>query len=948
MFQINTRHLNNRIATLLIASSGALFAQTSAVGHVAGKVTHPDGTPAANQLVQVVTPRGNRELRTDAKGQFLVANLVPGKVVVRIDARDMMEFRSEILVMVNQTATLNIHLRPQAGQVVTVVDVDASLPLNTTDQALAKTGFTTTMEQVDNLPIPLTTSSDRLNTILTLVPGSVLGSAFHGGSTMAYHVDGVDTTDSNWGGNGTNLNNDLIDQVQILTGGISAKYGRFDAGLVSVTTKSGTNAFEGSVRLALSNPKWGGVGKTPEIYKAMGMDMSRPMDATTTIQSYTFLGPILKDRLFFSLGYQTYSPAQRTQLSTSGLGFGSVPYVATTSETRKDMKLDWIINESNRLSAQYNAVKAESTNQFTNFGKPTSLATLSGLARTEKGYYSLAWTTQLASNLLLDLKFNDAFRKEGGSGTGATGGDSVATWRDVPDYLLFDNGDCSNAKEDRHQKVYSAGVTWFGNGMGEHQIDAGVQSYTYTMESAALDFPSGFLINFNGFIPGAASPALANRILEVANPALTSLVWQQPVAGKATTRNQSVYLNDTWTVDKHISLNLGLRYDKFTSDTVPENNHYSTDALAPRLAFTYDLHGDKADIVTFSAAVYAAQILQGNLANASVTKTPITQTYAYLGTGGPAQGTGADALASTGAINWAAWGNYAGARGQNNPVSISDPIKNRTTFVDPNLKAPRTRELTLGYRHEVARQSFTATLIRRWMDRFVDDIWYGNGISNGVAKILIANDPDGWEDYYALEMTYRNNLSEHVSFGGNFTWSRTLTNTESQANNFGSGITRDRLAPAGPTNMDRPFILHADATYRNTVGKGTYNVSLLGSFFGKESARYRWGTAVTPTALVNQGYAATYRKYFPELGPLHQPEHYTLDLQVGLDYPIAGKARVFGKINIMNVLNYMPNYSNTYYGTAYTGTYTPYALVDGMGTMNVNPRTLNLDFGLRF
>jgi len=58
--------------------------------------------------------------------------------------------------------------------------------------------------------------------------------------------------------------------------------------------------------------------------------------------------------------------------------------------------------------------------------------------------------------------------------------------------------------------------------------------------------------------------------------------------------------------------------------------------------------------------------------------------------------------------------------------------------VDPNLKAPRTRELTLGYRHEVGKQSFTATLLRRWMDRFVDDIWYGNGISDGVAKILIS------------------------------------------------------------------------------------------------------------------------------------------------------------------------------------------------------------------
>ncbi|NWJ42499.1 MAG: TonB-dependent receptor [Geothrix sp.] len=949
MHHFKARSLSGRLCALLIASSGVLVAQTSAVGHISGKVTYPDGKPAVGQLVLLETPRGNREIRTDANGQFLVANLVPGKVLVKVNIKDMMDFKTEVLVAAYQTAVMAIHLMPQAAQTIEVIAYASTLALNTTDPSQAKIGLTTSMDHVDLLPIPVTTTMDRFTTMMTLVPGTNSGYAIHGASTMAFHVDGVDTTDSNFGNMGTGLNNDLMDQIQVLTGGVSAKYGRFDGGVFSVTTKSGSNTFEGSTRMTLSNPKWGGVGKTPEIYKALGIPLSRPLDNTTTIQSYTFMGPIIKDTLFFSLGYQTYSPSQKTAQATNGLTFGSVPYVATSSETRQDFKLDWSVDTSNRLSFQYNAVKSDNTNQSTNYGNPSSLATLSGLDHQERGYYSLGWTSQLSSNLLLDVKYNDAFYKKGGSGTGSTGGDSVVTWLDVPDFTLFDNGAFTSVKEERHQKVFSVGVTEYFNAMGEHQLEAGIESYKFTLESGALDFPSGYLISFNGFTPGASTPALSNRILEVQNPALTSLTWQQAMTGKATTKNHSLYVNDTWTINKNVSLNLGLRYDKFTSDTTPENNHYATDAYAPRLAFNYDLKGDRQDVVTLTAAVYTAQILQGNLANATVTKTPITKNYVYIGTGGPAQGTGADALTSTGAINWAAWGNLAGATGQGNPASTLDPIQNRTTFVDPNLKAPRTREITLGFHHETQKQAFAATLIRRWMDRFVDDIWYGDGIAPGVAKVLISNDPDGKRDYYGLEVTYRNNAIEHLSFGGNVTWGRAMGNDGAQANNFGSGISRDRLAPYGPSfPLDRPLIAHTDLVYRNSLGKGTYNVSLLGSYFGKETYGYRWGVALTDPSLVAQGYAYTYRKYFPELGPHHQPAYFTLDMQIGYEAPFAKWAKGFVKFNINNILNYMPNTMNTYYGTAYTGSYVPFTLVDGLGTVNVPPRSVTLDLGIRF
>src|SRR5205814_1435450 len=49
---------------------------------------------------------------------------------------------------------------------------------------------------------------------------------------------------------------DAIQETTVLTGGISAEFGRFTGGVVSSITKSGGNEFSGSVRDSLDNPKW--------------------------------------------------------------------------------------------------------------------------------------------------------------------------------------------------------------------------------------------------------------------------------------------------------------------------------------------------------------------------------------------------------------------------------------------------------------------------------------------------------------------------------------------------------------------------------------------------------------------------------------------------------------------------------------------------------------------
>ena len=76
-----------------------------------------------------------------------------------------------------------------------------------------------------------------------------------------FMINGVDINDNLFGTANNLFIEDAIEQTNILTGGISAEYGRFSGGVVNIVTKSGGNTFGGSFRENFSNPKW--IDETP-------------------------------------------------------------------------------------------------------------------------------------------------------------------------------------------------------------------------------------------------------------------------------------------------------------------------------------------------------------------------------------------------------------------------------------------------------------------------------------------------------------------------------------------------------------------------------------------------------------------------------------------------------------------------------------------------------------
>ena len=135
--------------------------------------------------------------------------------------------------------------------------------------------------------------------VMAMVPGVqyannpvVQGSS---GSANLYLIDGVDTSDPRVQTWGKALNFDSIQEVQVKTAGHEAEYGRSPGGIINLVTKSGGNDFHGTFRWVESRAEWGsdwqegkaGGGRTDE---------SRPI--------ITLGGPILRDKLWFFLGYE--------------------------------------------------------------------------------------------------------------------------------------------------------------------------------------------------------------------------------------------------------------------------------------------------------------------------------------------------------------------------------------------------------------------------------------------------------------------------------------------------------------------------------------------------------------------------------------------------------------------------------------------------------------------
>ena len=132
-----------------------------------------------------------------------------------------------------------------------------------------------------------------------------------------YYIDGINVTDGVTGTFGANLNTEIIQEQQVLTGGIPAEYVGTPGLLSSVITKSGTNQFTGSANYFFQNN-----GLVAEDQHASDQGFSRYDTAVTGG------GPILPNEAWF---FGSYRRLRRTDAIVA-LDGGDV--IRTVEETQ--------------------------------------------------------------------------------------------------------------------------------------------------------------------------------------------------------------------------------------------------------------------------------------------------------------------------------------------------------------------------------------------------------------------------------------------------------------------------------------------------------------------------------------------------------------------------------------------------------------------------------------
>ncbi len=268
-------------------------------GQIVGTVTDPSGAliPGANVIVRSVATGAARTGTTTDSGSFTFTNLQPDVYEVSATAPGFNTLRQQITITVGSKLGLDLKLEVgKAETVVEVTGVSAAISVNTETQTI---GSVISTEQLLELP-----TLTRNPYALVVTSGNVseddpsgrgAGVAINGLRSASTNIllDGVANNNEFTASMGQTTPLDSVQELGIITNNFTAEYGRASAGIINVTTKSGSNQFHGSV---YEFNRVSDLASNSFNNNAYGID--KPIFVRNQF-GYSVGGPIKRNKLFF-------------------------------------------------------------------------------------------------------------------------------------------------------------------------------------------------------------------------------------------------------------------------------------------------------------------------------------------------------------------------------------------------------------------------------------------------------------------------------------------------------------------------------------------------------------------------------------------------------------------------------------------------------------------------
>src|SRR6202171_1690906 len=298
----------------LIAGS---IAWGQATTSIRGTVTDSSGGYVGGALVTLTNPESKiaRTATTGDDGGYQFLFLAPGTYTLTVAATGFQKYeRTGLQLLVNTPVTVNVQLKVGGGK--ETVTVTAEEPaLNLVDASIGNSFDET---QVRDIPLEGRNVPDLLSLQAGVAyTGNPIGDkdqdtrngAVNGARSDQSNVtlDGVDVKDQSNGYAFTSVlpvTQDSVEEFRVTTTNYGADQGQGSGAQVTLVTKSGTNAFHGSMYEYIRNTI---TSANDYLVKQSELNIgapNKPLQLNRNIFGASVGGPLHKDRLFFFANYE--------------------------------------------------------------------------------------------------------------------------------------------------------------------------------------------------------------------------------------------------------------------------------------------------------------------------------------------------------------------------------------------------------------------------------------------------------------------------------------------------------------------------------------------------------------------------------------------------------------------------------------------------------------------
>ncbi|MGB6946813.1 MAG: TonB-dependent receptor [Bryobacteraceae bacterium] len=288
----------------ILLASAAVWAQAISSAQLKGTVQDPSGSAVAGAQVTVTqTDTGaSRTVTTGTDGGYLFTELPIGPYQLQVSKEGFSKaVQSGIVLQVASNPTIDVTLKVGAVNEQVVVEAAATM-VETQNTGV---GQVIDQQRVVDLPLNgrqvtdliLLTGGANTSTLAgrASYPSSTAVSIGGGGvGTVSYFLDGGTHNDPLSNQNLPLPFPDAVQEFKVETNSLPAQYGYHSAGAVNVITKSGSNQFHGDAFEFVRN------------YLFNARNRFQPVRDSLKRNQFggTIGGPIVKNKLFFFVGYQ--------------------------------------------------------------------------------------------------------------------------------------------------------------------------------------------------------------------------------------------------------------------------------------------------------------------------------------------------------------------------------------------------------------------------------------------------------------------------------------------------------------------------------------------------------------------------------------------------------------------------------------------------------------------